>query len=223
MSDTNFPFPYDIDNLLGGAVRILMAEMATAVPTNIADVVDMESTYAPKTGWTDIGATKESFTYERGFDESGFEIQQTPGAVLSAITDITRTIQISFAELNPENLQLIEGAPNIATIAAAAGKSAQKKVAFGGFSSVGRKRFAFISQRAIDSGVVTESDTTTKRGRFFMGVAYAATLAADSVSFEQNKGDLSAIGVTFTLFPQAGQPTGEDWGAWFDEQAGAIA
>lgn len=222
MADTGFPFPYDITNLLGGAVRILIADTTTAVPDNIADVIDMETGYAPQTGWTDLGATKESFTYNRGFDSSGFEIQQTPGAVLEAITDINRSIEVSFAELNPDNMQLIEAAPNIATIVAASGKSAQKKVAFGGFNSVASKRFAFISQRHIDSGVVEESGGT-ERGRFFMGVAYRATVAADEVSFEQAKGELSAVGVTFTLFPEPGEPSGEEWGAWFDEQAGTIA
>lgn len=222
MTYTNFPFPYDIGNLLGGAVRILFAPLTQAIPANIADVIDMVSPYAPKTNWVEVGATKETFSAAGGFDESGYEIQQTPDQVLSEITTVTRTITVSFAELNAQNLQLIEGAPNIATLAAAAGKSAQKKVAFGSFSSRQNYRWAYISRRSIDSGVVTEPGAKT-RGRFFMGTGYRGKLAADSHTFDQNKGDLSAVGVGWTLSPEPGQAEGEEHGAYFDEQAGTIA
>lgn len=221
MAYTNYPFPYDIGNLLGGAVRILYAPLSQAIPANIADVIDMVSPYAPKTGWLEVGATKEGFSSSGGFDESGYEIQNTPDEVLSEITTVTRGITVSFAELTPANLQLIEGAPNIATIAAAAGKSAQKKVAFGSFSSRTNYRWAYISRRSIDSGIVIEPGGK-QRGRFFLGAAYRGKLAADAHTFDQEKGNLSAVGVSWTLSPEPGQIEGEEHGAYFDEQAGTI-
>ena len=88
-------FPYDIDNLLGGAVRILFADLEEAsppaIPDSIDDVVAMSYPYAPKTGWLDLGATKESFTYSRGFETEGWEIQQEQGNVIEEVTSISRT------------------------------------------------------------------------------------------------------------------------------------
>lgn len=222
MALTGAPFPYDIDNLLGGAVRVLYAPTSTAIPTSIDDVVSMVAPYAAQTGWTDLGATKESFTYSRSFDTSGYEIQQVSGNILEEITDITRTIEVSIAEFKPEHLQLIEGAPAITAVAAGANVGAQDVVAFGSFSSLTRYRFAFISRRATASGVVTEPGGAT-RGRFFMGAAYSAQLSADSVDFEQAKGELTAVGVSFALFPESGEDSGAEYGAWFDEQSGTIA
>ena len=228
MALSGFPFPYDINNLLGGAVRIQFAVAdggtPVAVPTNQADMFAMVSPYAAQTGWVDLGATSEAFTYSRGFETEGWEIQQTAGNVIEEITGLSRTIEIPFAEFKPEHLAMIEGAPstNITTIAAAAGKSSQKKITFGSFKSLNRYRFAFTSQRSIQSGVVTEPGAVT-RGRFFTGVLFSAQIAADEVSFDQEKGTLTGVGVTFTAFPESGQPAGQEWGAWYDEQSGTIA
>lgn len=227
MALTGFPFPYDINNLLGGAVRIVyaVADGATpqAVPAGMDDVFSMVSPYALKTGWTDLGATKESFSYTRGFDTEGYEIQQLAGNVIEEITDITRTIEVSYADLRVEHLSLIEGGTAaVAPVAGGANKGAQQRASFGSFSSLDRYRFAFISRRPKQAGTVTEPSGAT-RGRFFMGVAYQAQIAADDVEFEQAKGELSALGVTFTTFPESGQASGEEYGAYYDETAGTIA
>ena len=228
MALTGAPFPYDINQLLGGAVRILYGPAAGAtpvpVPADMSDVFEMEEPYAATSPWVDLGATKEAFTYSRGFDTSGYEIQQVAGNVIEEITDISRSIEISFADFRPEHMQMIENAPQVADVAAATGASAQKKVAFGSFSSPVQYRFAFVAQRPRQAGIVTESGAPAKqRGRFFMGVAYLAQVAADEISFEQGKGELTGAGVTFTMFPESGQPTGEEYGAWFDELSGTIA
>ena len=222
-------FPYDIDNLLGGAVRILFADLEEAsppaIPDSIDDVVAMSYPYAPKTGWLDLGATKESFTYSRGFETEGWEIQQEQGNVIEEVTSISRTIELSLAEFRPETLQLMENAPNATTVAAATGISQQKRVGFGSFQSPHRYRFAFISRRSTASGIVTEGSggTPRTRGRFFMGVLYQAQIAADDISLEQSKGALTAAGLTFTAFPDALAVADEEYGAWYDEQAGTLA
>jgi hypothetical protein len=219
-------FPYDIANLLGGAVRILYADPETvAVPGDISDVIDMQSPYASQTGWTDLGATRDAFSYSRSFDTEGYEIQQVAGNVIEELTDITRSIEISFADFRPEHLKMIENAPNIDTIGPVAHAtdpaSEQKRIGFGSFSSIEQYRFAFIAKRPKQAGVVVEGDLT-ERGRFFMGVANLAQIAADEVSFEQEKGTLTAAGVTFTLFPDSTEAEGEEYGAWFDELAGTL-
>jgi hypothetical protein len=222
MALTGFPFPYDLNNLLSGAVRVLHAPSTTAVPVDASDIFALVSPYAPLTGWKDIGATRENFAYSRGFDTSGLEIQQVAGNILEEITTITRSLNFSQAEFAPENFQLMEGAPSIATIAASSGQSAQKKVSFGSFSSLARERFAFVSMRPRAAGDVTEPGGL-KRGRFVVGVAYSAQMAANEISMEQGKGALTAVELSFTLFPESGQPSGQDWGCWITEDAGTIA
>lgn len=226
MALTGAPFPYDINNLLGGAVRILYSELDgtgdTPIPADIADVFDMVSPYAASTGWTDLGATKESFSYSRSFDTAGYEIQQVAGNVIEELTDLSRSIEVSFADFRPEHLSMIENAAAVDTVAAAAGSSAQKVVKYGSFSSLKRYRFVFAAMRPKQSGVVVEPGGKT-RGRFFVGCAYTAQVSADEVSFEQAKGELTAAGVTFTLFPEPGTPNGQEFGAWFSEDAGTIA
>lgn len=225
MAYTGYPFPYEINNLLVGAVRILYAPTSVALPTDIDSVIDMESPYNAKTGWLELGATKESFTYTRGFDTEGLEIQQSSGVLFEEITDLSRQIEVSAAEFSPEIVKIIEGAETaVATVAAAAGKSAQKKVHIGAFSTLSRFRFAFLARRNQASGIVTESDTVTTRGRFVMGVLYSASMAADDASMEFAKGELTAAGVTFSAFPDSSVAVAaNNYGAWYFEDAGAIA
>ncbi len=222
------PFPYDVENLLSGAVSIYYSKITggtpAGIPAGIEDVIDMVAPYATQTGWTALGATKEAFTYGRGIETEGLEIQQVAGQILEEITSIDRTLTVSMAEFNPFGFQLMENAPSVATIAAAVGASAQKKVAFGSFASVDRYRFAFISRKPKAAGVVIEPTTLKQRGRFVMGVAYQAQLSADEIEMEQGKGELTAVELAFSLFPEStiAQPEGQEVGAWYIEDAGTI-
>lgn len=211
MALSGFPFPYDIGNLLGGAVRILYAPTSVAVPTDLDDIIDLTTPYAVNTGWVDLGATKDAFSYSRSFDTSGYEIQQTAGNVIEELTDLSRSFTVSFAEFKPGHLEMIENAP-----ASVAGTGTQL-TAFGSFTSITQHRFAFIAMRPKQAGTVEGGI----RGRFFAGVAYRAQIAADEVSFDQAKGELTAAGVTFTMFPEPGQALGKEWGMWIDETAAA--
>jgi hypothetical protein len=225
MATVTGPFPYDIDNLLGGAVRVLYAPITQALPADISDVIAMTTPYAAQTGWVDFGATKESFTYTRGFDTEGFEIQQVPGAILEDITDLSRTISVSVAELRPELLAVIEQGTIEADVAAAGGAGAQDIVKFGAFNSVTQYRIAWVSRRHQGSGTVQESagPPPVVRGRFFMGVGYRCQITADEIEFEGAKGELTGLGLSFKLFPEPGQTYGEEYGLWASEQAVAGA
>jgi hypothetical protein len=226
MALAGYPFPYDIDNLLVGAVRILYAPTTEPIPDSIADVIGMVSPYHALTGWKDIGATKESFTYTRSFDTEGLEIQQSTSALFEEITSIARTIECSLAEFNPEVLALIEGAESTpGTVAAAANASAQKVVKFGSFSTLERFRWAFISRRNKASGLVTEPGAGgATRGRLVMGVLNQAQLASDDADIEQAKGELTAAGVKFTAFPdETVEESADNFGAWYFENEGTIA
>lgn len=211
MAYSGYPFPYDVGHLLGGAVRILYAPTSVAVPADLDDIIALTTPYAPATGWLEVGATKDAFSYSRSFDTSGYEIQQTAGNVIEELTDLSRSFTVSFAEFTPAILRIIENGP---ASSAGTGTTIQP---FGSFTSITQYRFAFIAMRPKQAGTVEGG----VRGRFFAGVAFRAQIAADEMSFDQAKGELTAAGVTFTMFPEPGQDLGEEWGMWIDEAAAA--
>jgi hypothetical protein len=215
-------FPYDIDNLLGGAVRVLFAPPTAPLPADIGDVIDMTTPYAPVTPWKDFGATKEGFTYNRGFDTAGFEIQQVPGAILEDITDLSRSITVSVAELRDDLIAMVEQGTIGTDVAAGTGYGAQDIVKFGSFNSVTQYRIAWVSKRHQGSGTVAESGSVT-RGRFFMGVGYRCQITADEIEWAGAKGELTGLGLSFKLFPEPGQLYGQEYGLWASEQAKASA
>lgn len=215
--------PWDVNQLLGGATRILRAPLSEPVPADISEIIGMEDPYDPVGTWVDFGATREGASYNRSIDEEGLEIQQVTGAVLTEITEVVRTVNLSIAEIKAEHLQIIEEAPAVDAVAAAAFKSAQQKVAFGSINDLTQYRIAFIAQRNRQSGEVTESDGTTVRGRLVCGVLYRAQITADDVEVPLEKGELAHAPVAFQGFPEPGQPENQDFGAWFTEDAGTIA
>ncbi len=234
MVATTGALPYDIANLLGGAVRILYAVPgngtlpagSVAPPEDLSDIIDLVYPYAPKTGWKDFGATKENFTYSRGFETEGLEIQQFQGNIIEEITAISRNMQVSAAEFSPEILQIIENATGIDTVAAVAGASvAQKVVPIGSFASPARYRMAFIARRYVASGTVTEpvADGARVRGRFVGAWLHQTQVSADDTEIEIGKGELAASGVTFAGFPEPGLDGEEAFGGWAFEEPGIVA
>jgi hypothetical protein len=220
-------FPYDVDNLLGSAARVLLSDDATAlpaVPADISDVILMKSPYTAQTGWVDIGATTEGATYEREIEKSGFEIEQSQTAVLETIESVERGIEFTMGEIKVENLKIMEGAATTSTIAAATGASAQKAVKFGNINALAKRRCVFLGQRHPGSGIVDEGGTapTIKRGRFVMLALYNVELAAESSEVELAKGELAGVPLNLKAFPEGGQPSGQEIGVWLTEDAGTI-
>lgn len=217
-------FPYDINNLLGGAARVLITPFSgSTVPTSPADVFAQVSPYAAKAPWVDIGATKDAFQYGRNIAVGGYEIQQVQGNVIEEITSVARTVQVSLAEIGPAGLELIEQQPTTAAIAAAAGSSAYTALPFGTISDLERYRVAFVARRSQASGLVVEGAGGLSRGRFVVGVGYNVAVSADNVQLGLAKGELSAAQVTFAFFPDPTETSGEEYGSWYDEADGTIA
>lgn len=215
--------PYDIDNLAVGSVRVLRAPLTEAVPGDISDVIDMEAPYDPVGDWEDFGAAKGSTTYNRGMESEGIAIQQVDGNVIEEITDVIRKIATSVAEIEPNNVGVLEESSGSDAIAAAAGRSAQVAVPFGTFSELTHYRIALLGVRKTQSGVVTESSGSV-RGRFFMVVLYNTTMTADDVEIEFEKGSLAEASVEWTAFPEETITAAEEaHGTWFFEDAGTIA
>lgn len=218
-------FPYDLDHLLGGRVRVLISKITTtpaAIPVKINDVIGLEGTYDPVTKWLDVGAARDSASYSRSFSEEGWGIQQVNSDVLSDITGTARSVSLSVAEVRPDLLELIEQSPGGETVVAAVGASAQKAVPFGQINDLDRWRVAFIAQRKKKSGIVKEKTGSKERGRFVAITINEATITADETGIEFDKGSLSHVPLTFTAYPAAGETEGEEFGRWILEDAGTI-
>lgn len=213
--------PYNINNLVVGAPRVLYAPTSQAVPTDISQIIAMTSPYAPQGAWLDFGAAKSSSSYSRDIESEGLEIQQETGAVIEEVTQVDRVLSTSIAELTPESQKIIENAPAIETVAAAAGRSAQKRLKIGSFTDLTQYRIALIGTRKIQSGTVTEPGGAT-RGRLICVTLYRTQVAADSVEEEFEKGELVEAPVDFVSFPEAGQASGQEYGTWLYEDAGTI-
>lgn len=226
MTQVTGAFPYDIDNLLSGAARVILSDddeaSLPAIPTKLSDVIALDSPYAPLTGYVDVGATKESATYTRDISSEGLEIQQTSSAVLEDITDVERTLEVSVAEFTPLHLKILEESAGITNIAASAGvNTAEKMVKFGSIDDLTRRRVLFIGQRSRESGVVDEGGGV-ERGLFVALCLYNVAIAADSSEVELDKGTLSAVPLTFKSFPEGGQSFGQEHGFWLTEDAGTL-
>jgi hypothetical protein len=216
--------PWDITKLAVGPVRVLLAPTSEAVPTSLQDVIDLVSPYDPAGDWFDLGAARESSTYTRGMDEEGLQIQQESGDIMTEITDISRSLKLSIAEIAPENIGIIENSVVTEAVAAAANTSAQTAVPIGSFSDLENYRAAMIAVRKKQSGVVTEPGAgALERGRLVAVVLNRVTLAAEDADLEWDKGQLTQAGLTLNSFPEPGSDDAESYGRWFFEAAGVIA
>lgn len=217
-------FPYDINNLLGGAVRVLLAPYVVGdIPASPLEAFDQVSPYDANTPFVDLGGTKEDFSYGRNIDVSGYQIQQLQGNVIEEVTDATRTIKVSMAEIGAKGLEIIEQSAAPEDIAAATLTSAYEKVSFGTISDLKRYIAVFVARRSQASGLVLEGAGGLKRGRFVVGVGYNVAISADNVEVGIGKGNLAAAQVTFKFFPEPSFDQGEEFGGWFFEKAGTIA
>lgn len=217
--------PFSLENLAGAAIRALILPTdtpSTTVPAIPSDIFAQVSPYAPAGSWIEVGATSGPAQVGRNITLGGLTIEQSQTVVLKEPTEVAYTVQIPFAELRPEIIQLgYEGA--IETVAAGTGHSAGTKVGFGAVEELSHYRVAFVVKRKKVQGVVQEGASGRKRGRYLVYVAHDCTISQENVQTSFAKGALSSMAVTFELNPITGQPQGEEHGFWFDEHAGTIA
>lgn len=227
MALTASAFPYDLNNLLGGRVRVLIAPIASeddpGVPEKLQEIIELETPYPAADGWIDLGAARDSAAYSRGFTTEGWEIQQVNSAVVEELTGTARSVSVSIAELREDTIQLIEQSTGKETVNAAVHTSKQIAIPFGEITDLQRYRVAFVAMRKQQSGIVEELEGKKVRGRFVAITINEATIAADDTGIEFDKGALSHVPLTFTAYPASGETEGEEYGRWILEEAGVIA
>lgn len=218
--------PYDVDQLLAGAARVIISDDALAlpaIPANVSDVIDCKTPYAPKTGWVDIGSTTDATSYTRDLTVQEYTIEQTQAAVFEDVTEVSRSIRVAMGEIKQPHLVILEGEGTSGTVAAVAGQSvAQKSVKFGSVTNLKKRRVCFIGQRNILSGGVTETVGAINRGRFVLLCLYSTLISADAAEIQLGKGNLVSGPVTFKAYPEGGQASGKEFGTWLLEDPGTI-
>jgi hypothetical protein len=186
-----FQFPYDVNELLGGRARILIAPSTQALPTALTSIIAVATPYAAATGWVEIGATGGPAQYSRNITVSGYDIQQSTSAVLEEVQDVTRTIAFPAAEIRSDNLQLFEGS-DVADIT-----GTQDRVRFGTIVELSSHRIAIIGIRKKVQGVT--ADTT--RGRLVALVGFNVTISADNAQASFGEGEMMTLPLSFTFHP----------------------
>lgn len=218
--------PYNLSRLLSGPCRVLMSETPgdIIIPENLLDIQEVEKAakYAAAEGFVDLGGTTDGAAYGQQIAESGYVIDQATGNVGSSVTDVVRTVQCNAAELSSDLLRILEQAPEVRDVAAAPGRSAEKHVAMGSITSLERYTIVFIGRRVEGQGADVKEPDGTVRGAMVAGVLYSASITGDQRAISVARGQLSSAPLTFQAFPADGQPEGEEFGDWIEEQPGTI-
>lgn len=216
--------------MIVGAARAVIAPIdltdnTPAPADNIGDFVALSQdagAYPLVSPYRDLGAATDGSSYSHGRSSSGVEIQQETGAIMEEITSVARAMSLSMAEVDPANIQLVENADEITTIAAAAGLSAQKRVGMGSYTDLSLYRVALIGIRKKNAGIVVE-EGADERGRFVVAMLNRVSLSADEQSLTFAKGGLASGPITVVAFPEPGIAGPRAYGDWYFEEAGTIA
>jgi hypothetical protein len=225
-------FPFTKANMVGGPARCLFAPLLAPVPTGPKDVVDQETPYTPKSGgsgdtayaWTDFGATPEANAIEYSSNRTitDWRIQQQNAAVLSEVTQQTRTVKIPCAEITPQLLQIMENADEIGLVAAAAHTSAFDEVRFGSFVDLTPYRIAIVARRPKQFAAVTESGGLV-RGATVVQVLYQCTLTGNAETIQWQHATPTAIDLELQCYPEPTMSDNQEHGVHWVEHAGTIS
>lgn len=216
MSDA---LPFTLENLAGAAARPLLAPATAPLPAKLSDITAQRRPYAATTPWFDVGATGGPLQVSRNITVAGYTIQQSQTPLLEEPTEVTYTVQIPFAELRPETIQIINQSNRVIAAVASATDGSGKKIPFGNITDLAHYRVAFLVRRVRAQGVVDEGGGVT-RGRYLAYVGYDCTITGENVQTNFGRGELSQAPVTFRLYPDpTGTVTaeGEEHGFFFDE------
>lgn len=217
--------PYDISKLATGPIRVVYAPLSVEPWTKLQDIHGLVDPYTVVEDVNDFGAAPEGegSSYSREFELEELGIEQTTSAILSEITDVNRSFSLPVAEIDPDNIKVVEGTEiDDEEVEAAANTSAQTVVPLGIVSELPEYRVALIAQRPRKSGVVKEPEGK-ERGRLVAVILDRCTLAADSSEIEGSRGSLMSAPITFEAFPETEEEDPEkQHGRWVFEAAGTI-
>lgn len=137
-------FVVDQTKLVKGAGRIMYAASSVAKPDDIGDIVNT-TTYAAQSGWNDLGATREGIQITVNNTETGYDVDQVAGLLLTAPENWECSVTTNLAHVTLENLVLAwEGA----AVTINTGPTPSEKVTgFAGATSYTERRLAVLFKK----------------------------------------------------------------------------
>jgi hypothetical protein len=224
-------YPYDSKGALAGPARVLWAD-PTTVPTTPTDlwsiipaVANASGEYPPLTGWNDFGLSAAAPEYVHSKTSAGLTYQQPHGALFTQIQEITRTFTAQIAQIDQDNLVIVENNTlGQTSIAAATSKSAQKKVKIGLYPSFKTVRIAMVTYRPSGTPTVTEpapSPVGTRPAAVAL-ILPLCNLSAEDSTFSFDAGNPVNAAIKFTVVADQTQGAGAEHGYWIFETPGVI-
>lgn len=138
-------FVVNQDKLVKGAGRIMYAPSSESKPTAIGDIIDT-TTYAAQGTWADLGATREGIQITVNNTESGFDVDQVAGLLLTTPDDWECSVTTNLAEVTLENMVIAwEGA---AVTTNSTPSPSEKVTGFAGATSYTERRLAVLFKPA---------------------------------------------------------------------------
>lgn len=101
-------FRVNTTSVMRGAARLLYAGLDVAKPTKIDDVIRLSAgstQFDPRTGWIDVGATREGIHLLGGNPETKFEINQELGIPVPVPGAQVWTLSTKLVETSLERIQ----------------------------------------------------------------------------------------------------------------------
>jgi hypothetical protein len=179
------------DNVLGGPVRIIVAQKSlTSYPEQISDVLDL-STYDPQTNWHDLGHTSEPFESSHGFDTTEWESQQL-GVIDVQVGKWNRQFTVSLMEADNDYVRDLA----LEAYGRTTNADGDEVEYYWDQSDVTRWRVAAL---------YLEEDGTAGEN-IVMDVFPNAKLSGDDVTLAWDRNNPQAISVTMRPFPDGDVP-----------------
>lgn len=180
------PVTINDEGFIRGAARILYASITQAMPTQVADIVDL-TVYNAQSGWFDLGATKSGIqiTYNATAEDS-FDVDQVYGDIDALPNSWTMTVVTQLAEVTLDRLAFAWEQVTVATLSKTGGN--EKQTNFGTPLNYTKRKMAVLFQRPngkIRAFVFRRAQRTTQDS----ALTYAKT------------GDQQSIPLTFRCLP----------------------
>lgn len=180
------PVTLNDEGIIRGAARIMYAAVTQALPTQVADVINM-STYVAAAGWSDLGATKTGIqiTYNTSGEDT-IDVDQVYGDIDSFPQGWTMTVSTALAEVTLDRLAFAWEQITVATVAKVGGN--EKQANFGTPLNYTKRKLAVLFQRP--------------NGKIRMFVfAKAQRQGQDSALSFAKTGDQQTVPISFRCLP----------------------
>lgn len=139
------PVTLNDEGIIRGAARIMYAAVTQALPTQVADVIDL-TVYNAMAGWSDLGATKTGIqiTYNTSGEDT-IDVDQVYGDIDSFPQGWTMTVSTALAEATLDRIAFAWEQITVATVAKTGGN--EKQINIGTPLNYRKRKLAVLFQR----------------------------------------------------------------------------